>query len=275
MRRMHLRPAIIVFVPEENDDQKPVLDNPAGRLALFLQNLRTTELRTPATGNNGPWDNLAHLLGADRGDTARTLSLMAAVTDLPNQIEFWITNCPDISDKFISLLSDVREFLRNLLSNMQSNLMMPQENLITTMELISDQLHRYAPEPVPDSDELSAVRKEVQDLYLSIRSSEIDSDLASFLSDRIRSLLAAIDDFQISGVDAIRTAINETIGDIYVRVSVGDISETDEEVKKFGGHLMDILNKLSALINIPAAAITIGNVTAAAISASAPTHLHP
>lgn len=106
----------------------------------------------------------------------------------------------------ISLVGDLSSFLKPL----QVNGFQPLERL----QYCADGLSRERGEKELGEEELKEIQKEINDLEIAIRQSEIDGELKLCLMEQLRLMTDAMRQYHLFGPEPLQRAVNETLGSL-------------------------------------------------------------
>lgn len=195
-------------------------DNPAGRLHELLRRL----------GEQNPKDSVlsgwAAVLGVEPGEA---IFLIGPMLDLVRQIEEAVERTGE-------------EVLRGPVARLRATWarpmlapdheyngalvhVLPGEESLQTLGLVSAQLHVLAPEgDVPDGDQLGELKHQVRELVDTVRGSdELPGEVKQVIAGRLIDVEKAIEHIHVGGPDAVRRAMEAVMGAV-VHSATTDVS---------------------------------------------------
>lgn len=183
-------------------------NNPAGRLAMILNNLR--QVKNKALG-----DAWVEVLGVDKKDTGELIQRVALVSRLVDDTEAQIKSQKDLNHGlYLRWTPLVREVFTNL--NFRASVNDVNGRLtpeaMTGLEFCDEILSRSCPERTLDPQKLAEVIQEVKSLIDQVIASELPNDLKEFVLDKLDLLLRALEMYQVAGIGPIATALDTIIG---------------------------------------------------------------
>jgi hypothetical protein len=222
------------------------LDNPAGRLGVFLE-------RFFSTPGNSIGERVAKIYHLDAEDRPRQFECLAQVLALPDEIHNAILSRPDIPDTFLLIVDEVKP-LFNLFLGLQNGIPInqgPASTLFGMLRLCSDALSRQSEPPIAPDDREN-LRQSILDLIEQVRNAEAgDPQLLEFLLSELHRLLYALDAYELTGIEGLRRAYAAVVGEVQImRPLVEDTPPNRNLVARFA----DVCQKYGSLVNLASAA---------------------
>jgi hypothetical protein len=249
------------------DGIREELNNPAGRLAHWLRRIEIQARTNKSSQNRSFLQTLADLRGAERDDLGAAVTFLGDLMRMPQKIKQSIVNSPDVSDTYLGFLPLIDRHLQNVLANLQNaGATIPGEGVYTALDVISEQLAKFAPEPEPDREELASISDAIQSLVDDLAESPLDPELSHFLIDELVNLRNAIAQFSLLGVAPIKDALAKFIGDVHLRESPDEVEDESEEVASFSERLKTIVKRIASALSFTANGIQVAGVVTEALS---------
>ena len=222
------------------------LNNPAGRLHELLTRAKQESGQQQARLT---WAKILKVEPPD--DTPLLFRRLAKVYELPLQIrapaEKYAKN-PALNLKW-------RPKVEKALS--QTNLEQPWSHVIDqiddytllSLEYCDNLLDEHSVEGGIDGKKLREVAEKVAELAGQVRESDIDSEIAAYILERLAEVMEAIDEFSLTGPAGLSRAVEANLGGLVTHVNIFMERAGDEE-KSFLTKFLITLNALAAVVNI-------------------------
>lgn len=224
----------------------PTRNNPAARLLNFVGTLRGYAInnKTQKTATA-----LSIVLGIREDDVAGLLERVGKILGVPREIREQVRSIKDVDQNlYLRWLETVEMLLAAL--NLNASIAMFADRLPQAIldegQFCADLLSRTYPERVIASDQLRAVRKEVEDLKSTVVQSELDLPLKRYLIEHLRAIVNAIDLYDILGPSEIEATLNRTLGSVLT-----DLNRA-ERIKEssVGNRFWEVVLRVSQLVEI-------------------------
>lgn len=225
------------------------LDNPAGRLHSILETARAAVGQSPNLNGIQGW---ATVFGLQVGTKELEIELFHRI--------FEVGRLVDELQKRIELIDEVEEreaFLRPIprfkaiapiaeaRNQGFSAVIGPiTEGDMIVLEFCSRHLHKFQPEPVADAQELLELTKQVDDLFNSVISLQLDPDFKTFLLTQTERIRSGIQEYRIGGLERLRETLGDVLGATMVHQDAVVRNKDSEELKRF----IHIADRLIAVI---------------------------
>jgi hypothetical protein len=207
----------------------PYYDNPAGRLHDLLVRLADQ----PRNGSlQAAW---AAVLGVDVEDIAVYLGRIA---DLVRETQEAVDNAGE--DALLPMVSRFRDswaqpiFPRTHAFSDRLDKVLPDQNSLDTLGIVSAHLHAIAPEAVvPDESELERRKEELRRLIDEVGAAkDIPDEVKHLLIVRLRGVEEAIEHLNVGGPGAIQRAMEAAIGSLLTTPEAGRAAAESPTIKK-------------------------------------------
>ena len=184
--------------------------NPAGRLwALLDEGLRLPDKQPVEEG----WSQLLDVGSGGRGLVLRRLG---QVWSMPDQIRSLIGELADDIDTSLLLapLPTIEQALMvpltgNRWGSVKSAL---NDTVMSELRFCAEVMHRASPEQEVDDEQVAKLVDEVRALIDVVLAADLPGDLKAVLVHRLREVEETLLQVRVSGVDAIRYAVEATFG---------------------------------------------------------------
>jgi hypothetical protein len=224
----------------------PVQTNAAFRLHQFLSHARTLS-------QGGTHQQLAAVFGLPNGDLVGLLCALAQSTKMVDEVENLVKAIPDENHSmflrgFDRLKSGLAAATNNSDFNQWKQSYIPQD-VIDRLEFCGNLLSKHYSEGEISKDELQEITKQLQEVYDSVLSSNIASDLKLTILELLESIRRAVHEYRMKGVYPLKAALVSATGQLVLHraevVEAGNSKEKPTIDKLFG--LLDRVDKVVAL----------------------------
>lgn len=129
-----------------------------------------------------------------------------------------------------------------------------EENLLYGLKVCEYQLDTLGGEQRAAARDLKQLREQIVKLLEDTEAAELDQFLKTFLLKHLRTMLRAIDHYEIEGLDALQAATEQTIGGVYININnlvvggAGASADRADQRPAFLKRLGGILEKAISLI---------------------------
>jgi len=191
------------------------LNNPASRLHALLSNAKIGGEKYRGKPATEGW---AMLLNVPTENQPLMLKRLGGVMELPLAIKTRIENLPDVDHKlFLRWLPKVEEAFRanHLAGGFHGFIDKIDETTLYGIEHCAALLSNRDPEAEIASEELEAIRLQVEEMINEMKDAEIDQALKNFLLRHLFAIRNAIDEYQVFGSKPLVTAFGEAIAAVY------------------------------------------------------------
>lgn len=223
-------------------------DNPAARLLAILQEGRTIAHDSSC---RRAWEKI---LNVQKGDAAMLARRLGKVMSLPQEIiELTIESYPGRASTWGHWSSQVNSafFSQNLSSNWQSFIQYIDDHTVNYLQLSADLLESKSRLTKIDQDGLQSIRTTINELVEIVISSEVDNDLKKYVVHHLRAILAAVDEYQITGAIPVLDSIEATIGHAMISAPYYHFLLDTEIGRRVTEGLTSAANLITVAVGIP------------------------
>jgi hypothetical protein len=221
----------------------PKDENAAARLWRIL---------TAAKGLQGGTTHaqLAAVFGLKVSDEMELHRSLLAATEAVDEIEWRVRRIPNQDyDLYLHSLPEVRKALTAAHQNFDFNQWKAanlKDDYINPLMYCASLLSKVYPEEEVKQDELQQFLEEINELYESVMSSELDSEIKLIILEQLRNIQQAVHEYRVKGVYPLKKALSTAFGEIILHKQ-----EFQEAVdKKDGGQIAKFLGVLKTLDKI-------------------------
>jgi hypothetical protein len=236
-------------------------DNPAGRLYAILT--RFKELPP----NESIREALTNVLARDNpGDVAYLMERLSILLDLPTKTVNELAQLDEIISRdlllrWVPAVEKAFESIAFSTAAISSVTERYNEGDLASLAVCSDLLHRHLADPGLPEGQLDEFKERVIELIELVEmDEEIDRDLRKLLLHHLRAIRQAILEAAFWGILPVRSAVAETIGDLFLSPQLVARKETSPRTWE----------KVAAFLAAATAALSFGTATLQAIEGPAP-----
>ena len=120
---------------------------------------------------------------------------------------------------------------------------------LLSLEHCDNELSKCSGEGNIDGQQLQKIADRVVELMEEVRGDDIDSDITTYIIDRLEEILKAIDEFSLTGPVGVKRAIEENLGGFIIQKNIFMV-EASEKEKSHLNTFFQTLCALAAVINI-------------------------
>ena len=212
------------------------MENPALKLHVLLNEAYRLSRPNPLGSPNGFKDTWSRVFDINKDDTSTLLNSVASLVNLWVSTKEYIKNNEMLNDetniKFIDKVGaaltqidfqgDMSHFIKHI-----------DKETLTALGYIAKQInfvYKFNQQTI-NIDEINNLINEIDSLIDSIRHSSLPEDIQSMLLKNLNLIRYSLSNYKISGVDGVRTALEQTIGSLYLSGIVKSPLAEKEEVK--------------------------------------------
>lgn len=229
-------------------------NNAAGRLLLLLRKAKSINEKGLRTR-----DGWAKLFRIPPDDTAQLYHKVSKLWAIPQVVKRQVEQLPDINPRayltWISLLDQAIKG-QTLDGQWQQLTALITNDALNSLEVCSDKLRQHNPEALLNSEQLTKIHTDVQDLMNDVAEGDIDDDIKAFILKHLDIIDRSIRDYAIDGSEAIRTAAMATVGAVVVQK---DVYEKSKDTK-LGDRFWKVLGRLLVLLSVTHTMLQLGNI---------------
>ncbi|PGV57504.1 hypothetical protein COD94_25895 [Bacillus cereus] len=230
------------------------MENPAHKLYVLLDEAYN-DCKDVTISNTSFKTTWSKVFGINPKDTS---ALMASMNSMLNLFlttkEYIIQNDRLNNDRNIKFLTKIERALSSM--NFEGNMEHFKKNIdsetLTALSFMSDHMSFIYDlhESKIDSEEISDLIKGIDNLVENITCSPLPEDVKSLLFKNLDSIRSSLISYKISGVDGMKTALEQTIGSLFINNEVITPVAQDENVKG----IFNIIDKMNTLLSTGVAA---------------------
>jgi hypothetical protein len=217
-------------------------DNAASRLLALLVKAKSID---PNTSSIHAWEQVLNT----KKNPALLLSRMGKMIALPEQITTTLANSVETSPSVVQHISDqfYAAFITHKFSEKWEVFVSRIDAHITNyLALASTLLETQIKTRQLDVDELQGLREDFEQLLEKVRLSDLPPRLKSYVVLQLHDLIAALDDYFITGAEPILERIEATIGHAYIDSEYRGFLKDHE----LGKSLLDCLGAAANLVTV-------------------------
>jgi hypothetical protein len=228
----------------------PDPNNPAARLLNLIERLRAKPNDQPAFH---AWGNI---LIVQPEHTFELLERVGRVMRLPKITHDALSAIPGTSPLYFQWVPSLEEAFKahRLVAALREFLAPISDHAVNTLQFCADRLDNHAREAILKNDDLTKLRREAVELRIELENAEIDPALKKFAWDRLKPIIAALDDYEFFGVEAIRRATQEALGAVALNQEASlKLNETSigKKLFVFGLGILNLLAALDGTLQLP------------------------
>ncbi len=226
-------------------DMSEHLDNPAGRLFLFLTTLKSQQ-------QNASLQNVwSEVLGTT--EYSDLLRRATRVIRLPAEIRSEVGHLPDLVQKTaLRHLSTVEAVLGNLFAqNLEWAKTQLTETVMYGLETASAALSTTRPQAILEDEQLERFRQDLEELQRELEGSDLPGTIRDQLNVEVQGLKDSLRDFSISGAQGVTESARATLGVATTLVLRGIKSSTVTKVAVIALRVLQGADLLSGVLQLP------------------------
>ncbi|MDG1570096.1 MULTISPECIES: hypothetical protein [Bacillus cereus group] len=225
------------------------MENPASKLHTLL-NEAYNDCRKASSHNTSYRETWAKVFGIDPDDRTALLSSMNSTFQLFLTTKDYILKHDRLNnERNLKFLSNIENALSsmNFEGDMSRFKTYMDSETLTALSFISDHmgfiydLH----ESKIDAEEITDLITEINNLVENITSSNLPGDVKSLLFKNLDLIRASLISYKISGVEGMKTALEQTIGSLFMNNEVITPVAQDENVKG----IFNIIDKMNTVLS--------------------------
>ncbi|MGG0185146.1 hypothetical protein [Bacillus rhizoplanae] len=230
------------------------MENPASKLHILLKEAYDDckNFRPIDTSFKKTW---AKVFGIDPNDTSALLTSMNSMLNLFLTTQEYIKGNDRLNnERNLKFLSNIELALSSMnfegdMSNFKSHI---NSETLTALSFISDHMSFVYDlhENNVNSEEIINLINEIDVLIENITNSTLPEDVKSLLFKNLDSIRSSLISYKISGVEGMRTALEQTIGSLFMNNEHITPVAQDENVKG----IFNIIDKMNTLLSTGVAA---------------------
>ncbi len=218
-------------------------DNPAARLLAILEVGKTKSSEMIC---KDVWHNL---LDVEKNNQALLMSRLGKLMELPEQIISSIKlNYPNQSSSYSHWSNKVNiAFMQqNLNGHWGEFINLIDNHTIVYLQMSADLLDMKSATKVMDNSDLSTIRLKVDELLTETIEADVDLEFKKYITNYLRKIIIAIDEYHISGAIPIAETIESALGHAFL----------DENYRKnisnsnVGRKLIDVLTSVASVVTV-------------------------
>jgi hypothetical protein len=236
----------------------PPTDNPAQRLLDILRRAREMQ-------NLPVMKMWAQVFNIPEMDAPTCYRVLGHLNGLVDSVEARIRQLPDLNHElYLRDLPTIRGIIcvQHLQQHWHEVKRPLDQGVLTGLEFCANELSKLHTEDLIPEDVLAGIRAEFAELFESVSTAEISSDLKLVLFDILTSAILAIDQYKILGNDGLKKAVAYTLGMLTLHKNeflgakdrnivkktftvikhLVDVISVAYKVKQLGGDIPDILH---------------------------------
>jgi hypothetical protein len=231
-------------------------NNPAGRLYDILSAARGNN------GNNSVKKVWSTVFGIPESELHKIYYYLTLLLNLVEHTEKEIKLTPNIDHQlYLRPFGPIKSVLAvsNFDTSWANHSRLLNEAVMTGLQFCSERLSQCRPDN-PAVDELKDLKAEVNGLFESIQSSNIDTELKSVLLDFTESMLRALTEYRLRGISGLRQDLFSILDKLQRNFKVVEQHKSEPIVQKFWGVLAKYDMISSIALNTPTVLTGFGNL---------------
>lgn len=237
--------------------ERRFVDNPAGRLVLFMQEVRAEIPKIPGNQNPQIEQVLCTLWKIRKTDRDILLSTLACLIGLPKQVRESFSRLDDVTAELaLWWLPQVeRSFTSLHLASGLRELVAHYDNGVLNGAVVcADILSRRLAEKVLPAEEVDSLTSEVASLKARILRSDLELALKRFALEQLDAVERALREYRFTGTVPLERALYSAVGAAVAQQDVNTkLSETES-----GKELWQFFGRINIILGITWAALQIG-----------------
>jgi hypothetical protein len=209
------------------------LNNPAARLHALLHKAKQGGEQYRGKPSTESW---SILLNVPNNNQALMLKRLGGVMELPSVIKGRIENLADVDhDLYMRWLPKIEEAFRanHLAGGFHMFIDKIDDTTLLGIEHCAAILSSRDSDPEIKSEELEALRQQVDNLLGETRDAEIDSDIKKFILKHLFAIRNAIDEYEVFGSKSLVTAFGEAVAAAYTEPQTAVKASASPQGNKF------------------------------------------
>lgn len=222
-------------------------DNPASRLLALLTTAKEIDGNTPSSRAWGK------LLDA-QGNQALLLSRMGKVLQLPNEVTVRLSNAAGVQSQIVSHISSqfYAAFSAHKFGEKWSEFTNRIDgHILNYLGLASNLLEAQTETKQLEAEDIEKLRADFTNLLERVRGADIAPRLKAYVVLQLHALIAALDDYFITGAEPILRQIEATVGHAYVDPTYKSFLQSHELGKGLLSCLAAAANMVTVVVGIP------------------------
>ena len=227
-------------------------NNPAARLHAILMLAKEQKGSTPTII---AWKNILDL---QTDEDLEIMGMVGKVFTLPLAVTYAVNQIPALHQElYLSWKSGIENAFRanTWNGNIQEFLKHINDTMLVSLQFVSDNLGRLAPEITLNEKNFEELRQGAWNLYEEISNSDMDSIVKDYLLKHMSMILRALDDYPILGIQPLNTAIETCIGTVVTQ----EAKAKNSNDTKAGSDFWKFTAKILVALKIAQSTVNLGN----------------
>ena len=128
------------------------------------------------------------------------------------------------------------------------------DSLLINIKFCAHELSKRCPEKMVAEAQLTELKESVYALYQDVQKADLDPSLSRYLLDHLYLMIAAIDNYLLTGTRGIEHALDATVGSILTNHSVANQAKESE----FGEAFWKVIGKAAVILQLAKTAMELG-----------------
>ncbi len=186
----------------------------------------------------------------DSDDTSELIASLSSMFNLFQTTKGYITNHEKLSTaRNLYFLSEIEKaiFHINLDGNMNNYMEHLNSETLTALYYIGENMNFVYSlnESTINSEEINSLIKDVDTLLENIINSDLPEDVTALLIKNLNSIRESLISYKVSGIEGMKTALEQTIGSLFINNEIITPVAQDEHVKG----MFNIIDKMNTVLS--------------------------
>lgn len=228
------------------------MENPAFKLHNLLERAYNTSSSSGSSEFRSTW---ATVFEIDPNDNSALLNSINSLLNLFLTTQEYIKQNDRLNNernlKFIDKIGSALSSL-NIDGNMSTFMTNMNRETLTALSFMADHMNFVYDlhESIISAEEISNLVSEIDSLVENITQSNLPEDVKSLLFKNLHAIRSSLISYKISGIDGMKTALEQTIGSLFMNNEVITPIAQDDNVKG----IFNIIDKVNSILSTGVAA---------------------